>query len=870
MFPQYTQGYAQPTVNSMVPQYQGVPQGYQQYQQPQTQQTQWNNAPLANQPVNVTQTGIPFDQIRQDLANMIMQNGNRDALAQLLYNETSFNNFQSGAMDKLVTAVALTVDYDARINSQMPLQQIYGNALKEVYDISWATRIQKVPEIANNPANAQLVDYCNQMIQLGQQRHAVFQQTGMLNQRPVQPVPSYQMNNGYNNGYPQYGQINRQSIAGSTTPSPMYQQTAPQYNNFGSGMRSHGFQTNDEPTITVSTVDKDALSRALSGSKYSSGEEQVSSPQMVNNFTPTMPSNTQPRMPELPNGSLANSSNVVFGEQVLKPQPLEQGVENDRYVQPTEEVRSLIKEVDISSPSFWASVQQDEQAEQENIDPRKFGLKEDEIRYLTRAEAKALIEKGLRCEKYHPFILVSADPMRCALHFILTTDNKIRQAITKLDENGVQMERSIHDDVLKPIRESDMMKRAVAEGKHRRFMTTTTGGVVYDRFASSRIVLPKALKAAQQRIIEEGLEGEEKQKVIDEAFAKYKATFEKELEQDYNGVAQYIANNTPEDSEEEVLPNEIDLPMEEREERMEGRLKQYPEVHHDEITTLTNVFDTTHRRNYDTLVENIPDVQDAVIHDVFEPNEIIKVFNTPEERNEVIELLKPFIWQTEPTDEYLNDQIKFEPAKILKSIKGKLPSELYERINLYGTTILNKSIKYIFGSNATVDDFAEDYDDFMDWVYKNDKLTNKAYCMAFLELTLRNALRCLTENPDISMNEDGVDLIEQRALVKMNCFQNTTFPVTAGQLGLRQEDITINEDTHLEVYHIVRERFQQQALSNDYTNRDEPYAPITASFLTFAAGEKYRIWPALQLVQETENDFDIDSFTLEYMGNGVV
>ena len=114
MYPQYTQGYPQASVpNPMMPQYQPAVQ-YQQPMQPmqpmgQPMQPQWNNAPLANQPANVTQTGIPFDQIRQDLANMILQNGNRDALAQALYQDTSFNNFQSGALDKLVTAVALQI-----------------------------------------------------------------------------------------------------------------------------------------------------------------------------------------------------------------------------------------------------------------------------------------------------------------------------------------------------------------------------------------------------------------------------------------------------------------------------------------------------------------------------------------------------------------------------------------------------------------------------------------------------------------------------------------------------------------------------------------------------------------------------------------
>ena len=891
MYPQYTQGYQQTSVpNPMMPQYQPTVQ----YQQPmqlmqpmgQPMQPQWNNAPLANQPANVTQTGIPFDQIRQDLANMILQNGSRDALAQALYNDTSFNNFQSGALDKLVTAVALTVDYDARTNPNAPLQQLYSNAIREVYDIAWAARIQNMPQIANDPNNAQLVQYCNQMIQLGNQRKQLFQQSGMLAQRPVQPVQSWQMNNGYNNGYQQYGQYNRAPTVGATSPSPMYQPTGPQYN-----QTSYYNNRNDDVSDahTLRTVNTSDLAKALKGSKYGGGSGVTQQPTPTyqtnqanqtnntsNNFTPTVPAGSQPvrNMPVLPNQILKSDDNIVYGQQMLTPQPLSQGSEQETLLPTMEEIRNNIQRVDISSPTFWAEVQQDEYAEQNKIDPRKLGLKEDEVRYLTKNEARALIKQGLRCEEYHPMILISADPLINALHFVLTKDNKIRQVITRLDENGVQMERSVHDDILAPIRNSSRMKQIIKEGKHRRFMTTTSGGVVYDRFKTSRIVLPEALKEASRHILEEKLEGEAKQKVIDEAFEKFKKTFERELEQDYNGVAQFIANNTPEDSEEEVLPTEIELPTEEREERMKNRLEQYAEINTGEIITLMNVFDTTNRRNQDTLTENAPLIQDSVIHDVFEPNEIIHVFNTPEERRKIVDVLKPLYWSTEPDKDYFEELKKFDPEQFMKQLEGKVPSELYERFNLYATNAVNKGIKYIFGADATIDNFAQDYGEFMDWARNNNKLINKAYCIAFLELNLRYVLHSLTDTPDISLKESDIDLIAQRAIVRMNCFQNTSIPVTAYQLGLETADTTINATSHPEIFNIVRDRYQLQALSSDYNEedkeKDHPYAPITASYLTFAAGEKYRIWPALQLVQEKEDDFDITSFTLEYLGNSLI
>lgn len=891
MYPQYTQGYQQASVpNPMMPQYQPTVQ-YQQPMQPmqsmgQPMQPQWNNAPLANQPANVTQTGIPFDQIRQDLANMILQNGSRDALAQALYQDTSFNNFQSGALDKLVTAVALTVDYDARTNPNAPLQQLYSNAIREVYDIAWAARIQNMPQIANDPNNAQLVQYCNQMIQLGNQRKQLFQQSGMLAQRPVQPVQPWQMNNGYNNGYQQYGQYNRAPTVGATSPSPMYQPTGPQYN-----QTSYYNNRNDDVSDahTLRTVNTSDLAKALKGSKYGGGSGVTQQPTPTyqanqanqtnntsNNFTPTVPAGSQPirNIPVLPNQTLKSDDNIVYGQQMLTPQPLSQGSEQETLLPTMEEIRNNIQRVDISSPAFWAEVQQDEYAEQNNIDPRKLGLKEDEVRYLTKNEARALIKQGLRCEEYHPMILISADPLINALHFVLTKDNKIRQVITRLDENGVQMERSVHDDILAPIRNSSRMKQIIKEGKHRRFMTTTSGGVVYDRFKTSRIVLPEALKEASRRILEEKLEGEAKQKVIDEAFDKFKKTFERELEQDYNGVAQFIANNTPEDSEEEVLPTEIELPTEEREERMKNRLEQYAEINTGEIITLTNVFDTTNRRNQDTLTENAPLIQDSVIHDVFEPNEIIHVFNTPEERRKIVDVLKPLYWSTEPDKDYFEELKKFDPEQFMKQLEGKVPSELYERFNLYATNAVNKGIKYIFGADATIDNFAQDYGEFMDWVRNNNKLINKAYCIAFLELNLRYVLHSLTDTPDISLKESDIDLIAQRAIVRMNCFQNTSIPVTAYQLGLETADTTINATSHPEIFNIVRDRYQLQALSSDYNEedkeKDRPYAPITASYLTFAAGEKYRIWPALQLVQEKEDDFDITSFTLEYLGNSLI
>lgn len=885
MYPQYTQGYQQASVpNPMMPQYQPAVQ-YQQPMQPmqpmgQPMQPQWNNAPLANQPANVTQTGIPFDQIRQDLANMILQNGNRDALAQALYQDTSFNNFQSGALDKLVTAVALTVDYDARTNPNTPLQQLYSNAIREVYDIAWAARIQNMPQIANDPNNAQLVQYCNQMIQLGNQRKQLFQQSGMLAQRPVQPVQPWQMNNGYNNGYQQYGQYNRAPTVGATSPSPMYQPTGPQYN-----QTSYYNNRNDDVSDahTLRTVNTSDLAKSLKGTKYGGGSGVTQQPTPTyqanttsNNFTPTVPAGSQPvrNMPVLPNQTLKSDDNIVYGQQMLTPQPLSQGSEQETLLPTMEEIRNHIQRVDISSPTFWAEVQQSEYAEQNKIDPRKLGLKEDEVRYLTKNEARALIKQGLRCEEYHPMILISADPLINALHFVLTKDNKIRQVITRLDENGVQMERSVHDDILAPIRNSSRMKQIIKEGKHRRFMTTTSGGVVYDRFKTSRIVLPEALKEASRRILEEKLEGEAKQKVIDEAFDKFKKTFERELEQDYNGVAQFIANNTPEDSEEEVLPTEIELPTEEREERMKNRLEQYAEINTGEIITLTNVFDTTNRRNQDTLTENAPLIQDSVIHDVFEPNEIIHVFNTPEERRKIVDVLKPLYWSTEPDKDYFEELKKFDPEQFMKQLEGKVPSELYERFNIYATNAVNKGIKYIFGADATIDNFAQDYGEFMDWVRNNNKLINKVYCIAFLELNLRYVLHSLTDTPDISLKESDIDLIAQRAIVRMNCFQNTSIPVTAYQLGLETADTTINATSHPEVFNIVRDRYQLQALSSDYNEedraKDRPYAPITASYLTFAAGEKYRIWPALQLVQEKEDDFDITSFTLEYLGNSLI
>lgn len=874
MFSQYSQGFQQPIQNTMMPQYQGVPQmqsmapQYQHMQQPMApQQPQWNNAPMANQPQNITQTGIPYDSIRQDMANIIMQRGGNDILAQTLFNETSFNNFQSAAMDKLAVAVSLTVDFMARQNPQAPLQQIYQQALEEVYNISWATRIQKYPEIVNNPANAQLVNYCNQMIELGKQRRAQFQQAGMVQQQPVQPVQPYQMNNGFNNGYRQYGQYQRP--AGANTPSPMYnnqQSQIPQHGNqFNNGFRQSGFKVEDDTPPRLDNIDSNALAKALSNSKFGKPIEEPTSMTSSSNGQQSI------KMPNLPNGSLANTNNVVYGQQVLQPQPLELGKEEiePRIYPASENIRSYIQEVDITSPSFWAEVQQEEMAEKQDIDSRRLGLKEDEVRYLSKSEAKALLDLGYTCEKYHPFILISADPMINALHYILTTDNKIRQVVTRLDKNGVQMERSIHDDILKPIRESDMIKRAIKEGRHRRFVTTTMGGVEYDRFKTSRIVLPEILKTTMQRIEEQSLEGKAKQDAIDEAFDKYNRTVEKELEQDYNGVAQYIANNTPEDSEDDVLPNEIDLPMEEREERMNGRLQQYPEVKHDDVTTLTSVFETTHRRNMDTLVENTPDIQDAVIHDVFEPNEIVRVFNYPQERRTVLEAMDKFVWMTNPTDEYLKESSKpTDYSKALLDIKDKIPADLFERFNLYGSSIVNKSIKYIFGSKATLDDFSLDYNDFLDWVRNNDKLKNKMMGIAFIEVLLSSNMRCLTTTPDLKANESGVDMIEQRALVAMKCFQNTTIPVVSTQLGVNREDTTITKATHPEIFDIVHRCFQEQVLSGEYSDRSKPYAPIAGSYITFSAGEKYRIWPALQLSEETE-EFDIDTFALEYLGNNI-
>ena len=59
---------------------------YQQSMQPQmgyamNGQIAMNNAPVASMPANVSQTGIPRDKMRQDMANYIVSNQNLDTAA---------------------------------------------------------------------------------------------------------------------------------------------------------------------------------------------------------------------------------------------------------------------------------------------------------------------------------------------------------------------------------------------------------------------------------------------------------------------------------------------------------------------------------------------------------------------------------------------------------------------------------------------------------------------------------------------------------------------------------------------------------------------------------------------------------------------
>ena len=829
----------------------------------QPQGVQWNNAPMSNQPMNVTQTGVPFQQIRNDLANMIAQNASSNMLTNILFQECSYNNFLNGKMDKLVSTTALIIDAEARLNPQAQLQLIYTNALNEAFNCAWAARFQQNPQLANDTTIQPLLGTIQQWNQQAQQRVVLFQQMGLLQQQPVQQVPQYMQGQPYNNGYPQYGQYQ----APVNRPGMQVQNTVPQYAPTPVASNQQG--NNDGLRATPSTI---ATLRQEMMEKGVSTSNPYGIPNSHQQFQPVQQQQSM-RTPVIPNQAFQEQQKIVYGEQRLANQvvPTAVAVEEERLV-PVGNARSMIQ-TNVGETSFWSSPQpQSHQPvstlvqQVKDINDPDYGLREDEVCYLNVKQVTTMLQSG--DYQYEPPFVgrfpYSGDPWTKAMHYTLLRNNKIRLTVTDLDEDEKQMERSTHHDVLRPFREKPELRKQM---KGKSFVKSTQGGVQYDRFKDSRIVLSNALREASAEINEKGLTGEARFDRIQQAYEIWEKSWKRELEQDYNGVAQYIANNPSEDPEDPNLPNEIDLPTEEREERMTARLSQVVEEEIDDITPINNGFETAHQNNIEVLTESRPLTEDKIYHEIYETTEIIDVFNSPKEKREVMELLKPFVWKKEPTKQDIDDQLFTEDlAKHLASVKDKLPTNLRARLNIYGVTAVNKALKYMLQADATIEDFGDDYFDIIEWG-KNKVVSgewkDQQHPLALLSILIAPIMQCIADVSNITLMDDDVDQIESRAIVRTVCVQNSSIPVLASAAGLNLADTCVTKSTHPELFPIVHTQMDKHLRSRSLLT-DKLYAPIAATYFTFAAGEKYRAWP---IVNTQSDSGELSGYMLEYLGN---
>lgn len=886
----------QPQMGYVQPQMMSQPM-MQQPQMVQQVQPQWTTAPMANQPSNMTQTGIPFDRIRQDLAQNIAMNANNDTLAASLFSQASFNNYLNGKMDKMVSTMAKVIDLEAMKNPNKVLDTIYQEALTEAFWCAWAAESAKYPQVFNDPNLANTV---NSWITVGANRRDELMQRGLLQNNPVQQVPSYQMNQPFNNGYSQYGRLgnpnaNRTGLSTANTPMMTQQQQPQKFEDQQGGI---GFRATPSDLRKLKEQQQ-ANGKVFQYKPYNPNAvveepkqaepvqqpvQQVQQPVNQNmGFAPTIPPGNR-TMPSLPTKQFQQQQAIKYGEQPLASQvvPLEQGrEEDDRVIPVNQDARQMIQQ-GIGTESFWSTPKPQFLNPMEGpIEPaikkdasndENYGLLDDEVCYLSRSEVKRLLDEGLTFEPPFKNIAPSADPYTRALHFTLTRGNRLRAIITPLDENGKQMERSHHHDILNFYRKQneESAKRQGKPNTRPRFITTTSGGVKYDRFADSRIVLNNALKEASAKINEEGLEGDERMEVINNAYRIWKKSFERELVEDYNGVAQYKADHPSDDPEDPNMPNEIELPTEEREERMTARLEQLPEEEIVEVVSVNNPLATSGQFYTNILEDNKPYIEDKIYHENFEVTEPIMVFNTPEEKAEVMEKMKDFIWPRNPSKDYLEDLRYGEDyAEQLQALKDNIPEALWKRFSLYGTSIVNKGLKYIFQSNASIDDIGEDYREIISWAntrHAEGEFHEPTIPLALLSLTVASHLQCIADESSlIALDENEMDQVELRALVKTTGIQNTTFPVVAEKVGLPLEDIVITADTHNELFPIVRNQYDKQFASRQTHVEGRDYLPISDTYLTFAAGEKYRVWPTVSLENETGEE--ITAFTLEYLGN---
>lgn len=937
-----------------------------QYYQPQQQFAQpapmqgMNTFPLQGQPQNTTQSGISYDQLRNDLATFIAQNQNNDALAMTLAQECAnlpMGNWLSGKMDKLVNTLAMTIDFVWNSHHrQIDLNRVYGEAIAEVYNCAWAMTLTNHPQLQNDPSVQAKMPTIQHWQQFGANRYQQFVQAGltqnlapqrmntwntqagqpMMNNQPTwgstgqvpqttyynnppASTPGYRpANTGYNQprpqGAPGYTPYQAQQTAGLFRDDSKYEkpwnpaypaahqdwtrkreslredqdgriarimnglknvpadvprdkygfpiegaQATPKYTKYGTTeqyeprgdwLKPENAKDYDDPTegdwmLKAAQIDAEnqaeweaaqmkqspeSMMPAQPGELYRAVQGRMPAPHEGYKPLQMQPTVSTPSQ----RGEVPQQATARLGEE------LRQAARAN-----LQQNHEMLQEIEFSHGNLVNMF--NELKEESNKPVDSSGLLADEVRYLTKDEVLKMYEQKVPFEAPYN-VPMTARPMFFSLHAVLTKEGKVRQIITRLGED---MKRSVHDDILAPLRERISTKRDVNASKEfmSTFVKTSQGGVEYDRFAAAKVVLEEGLKVAETKEIGTP----EFHQAVEEAFEQYDKQAAQDLDDDRTGISAFKASNHLDDDEDAENFLSGILPEETRQVRRELaaniiRPDDFEDLMQEgvEVLAVAGINDVATTVAARQIANKVPVESDRITVTPCRNTQIITRVNTPKRRAELEELLQPFFWNDAPVDK--EKELEWDGAKFAERLRElhnneAMPITLWERLNTIATDVVNNYLKYTCGVNISIDDFAYDYDD-LEAVYgeQTTALENSSPAWAVLDAHVALAMRCLKYTDDIeAVYIDGLNVIHELTIEQNNNFLTAVYPTTATANGVEGDVVFVTEESDHGLFEVVK----QLALDAMATrvSRKKYAVPMNAgAYLQFADGKTYRIY----------------------------
>lgn len=871
------------------------------------------NQPQQQAPVaNMTRCGIRFEQIRQDVVNILNyygQAGNADVgNVQLLNTAMGHGQWQNGiyytaSVDTMVQTVAAVVDMNVQTNPNVPVQQHYTDALNEVYFTTWANFVH-THGLTNDPSiNPSKIELLNMYTNILNMRVDMFNKMGgiqgaLVNQNPTMTVNQFggysqqrfnhQNVNGMAPGMPmnqmnQYGTrnpIGANGIPGGNyfdlskqgQPSQVTQPNQPQGFN-PNGMPQIGSQVETRYDRMERIKKENQLRRAQAAQ-----QPQVEAP--VNEPTQSIHLNRPNPVTQTANMSL-NIQRPSGQDTSTQPEAVETVGQSvlEETTSPTvgEFIYSKIKQPDevkvegenvltVDNLENLFTLLGKEQANDE-----REGLKDDEVAYLTFRELRQAYAKGIPFEKPYKFPL-TANPNFYHVHAVLTKEGTVRQYLHQIGDET--MDVSKHADILDGLRRSRVNKEDIMAHRHvtSSFHKTTLGGIVYDRFKEARDTLHAQVSEAMTA------DEAERETKVNEAFEDFDENIRKGIADDYSGLTRFKLQNpkTDDETEEEYEAHlETVLPEDVREDSIQRESALLKPEEYEEVLPANHVADMWSAKiNHDLMLDLIEN-PDHNVKVTTEGVETLTILNQPVQLEEYAKLLKRFAVNFNEVDDLSKKENIIDVyVDELINLQGKIPVTLWSRLNQRATRIINDALKHVIGQDIRIDSFVEDGKDLMLTVIDlyEDKVADIRQAFGILSSLLASGMKCLNfdkkyfapVNEKEAVDDNGYDHLQNRALQLMNYRIGTCIPTTAEGNGLTQDVEVISYDSYPGLWNIAMTMLEEQITSR--VSRRKHHFDINAGiYFIFGDGIIYRIYPRVgDNLEKTEGEEGnwVDYFTL--------